>query len=423
MQISIEPSTLNGHITIPGSKSHTIRAAVIATLAEGVSKIHAPLISEDTHSCLRGCQAFGATVTDYGDYWQIEGTAGQPSLPRDIIDVGNSGTSMNFLIGVASRLEGYTILTGDAQIKRRPVQPLLDALTMLGAQAVSAPQTGCPPVVVNGSINGGYTEVKGKISQYLSSLLTCCPLSTADTEIKAIDLGEKPYVEMTLSWLNKQGIAYQQDEALTHFWLQGGQRYHAFDEAIPGDFSSATFFLCAAAIPGCEVTLHGLDFTDSQGDKGVVAVLQHLGADISVTSEEVQLRGTQLRGGEIDLNAMPDALPALSVVGCLAEGETHIRNVAHARLKETDRITTMRAELSKLGADVTELEDGLIIRHSPLVGATVDSHHDHRIAMALSIAGLTAQGRTHIRDADAVSVTFPQFPDLLRQLGAAITLQ
>lgn len=423
MKIIVKPSTLAGQITIPGSKSHTIRATVLATLAEGTSKIYAPLISADTMSCVQGCVAFGATFEDKADYWQINGVAGQPRLPADIIDVGNSGTTMNFLIGMASQVDGYTILTGDAQIRRRPVQSLLSALQMLGATAESTPQTGCPPVVIKGPISGGYTEVKGKISQYLSSVLVNTPLLTHDTEIKTIDLGEKPYVQMTLSWLDKQKVTYQKSDDLEQFWISGGQQYSSFSELIPADFSSATFFICTAAIPGCDITLQGLDFNDTQGDKGVVELLRYMGADIEQTNQGLQIRGRQLEGAELDLGNMPDALPALAVVGCLAQGETRIRNVAHARLKETDRITTMRQELSRMGANITELADGLVIQASQLTGATVESHHDHRIAMALAIAGLAATGETQILTAEAVRITFPQFPKLLQQLGAQIKLE
>lgn len=419
MEIVVNPSTLQGNITIPGSKSHTIRALVIAALAEGTSQIHAPLISQDTLSCREACIALGATFEDKGTHWEITGTAGEPTLPRNIIDVGNSGTTMNFLTGTAALINGYTILTGDHQIRRRPSQPLLDALAMLGVEAHSAPQTGNPPLVIRGPLRGGYTEVKSKISQYLSSLLVNCPLAAGDTDIKAIDLGEKPYVQMTLSWLDRQGIVYQ-EVGPDHYHLKGRQRYRAFNEAVPADFSSATFFICAAAIPGCDITLKGLDFSDTQGDKAVVHLLQHMGADIRETADGLHIKGRQLSGAKLDLNDIPDALPALAVVGCLASGATTLYNVAHARLKETDRISTMKAELGKMGADINELPDGLLIRHSKLRGATVDSHHDHRIAMALAIAGLMAQGETTITGADAVGVTFPQFPDLLTQLGATI---
>lgn len=405
---------------MPGSKSHTIRALIIATLAQGVSRIYAPLVSADTLSCLSSCQQFGASVRDKGDCWEVAGTGGRPALPQDIVDVGNSGTSMNFLIGLAGLIDGFTILSGDTQIKRRPVQPLLDALGRLGAEAHSAPQNGCPPAIVRGPIKGGYTEVRGKISQYLSSLLLASPLCPADTEIRAIDLGEKPYVQMTMHWLAKQNIAFQQ-ENLEHFHVRGGQSYAPFAEQIPADFSSATFFICAAAIPGCDFVLQGLDFDDPQGDKGIVEILQEMGADIRRAGGELHVRGRELRGIEIDLADMPDALPALAVVGCLAEGTTRIRNVAHARLKETDRIAVMSRELRAMGADIQEHEDGLTIRRSQLRGGIVESYHDHRVAMALALAGLAARGATTVKHAEAVDVTFPQYPALMRQLGANIT--
>jgi len=204
--------------------------------------------------------------------------------------------------------------------------------------------------------------------------------------------------------------------------IKGNQTFNAFTETIPADFSSATFFLCAAAIPGCDILLKGLDFNDTQGDKRAVDVLRAMDADIRLTDQGLHIRGTQLRGIEIDLADMPDALPAFAVVGCLAEGTTCIRNVEHARLKETDRISVMCRELRTMGANISEQNDGLTIRTSRLTGQSVRSHKDHRVAMALVIAGLTAQGATRITDADAVGVTFPQFPRLLQQLGASLEI-
>ncbi len=421
MDMSLNAAPLRGTVTIPGSKSHTIRALLIATLASGVSRLRAPLDSADTLSCLRCCQMFGAQFEDRGDHWQITGTGGALSLPPDIVDVGNSGTSMNFLLGTASLLDGYTVLSGDDQIKRRPVQPLLDALRQLNVAAHTLARNGCPPVVVRGPLRGGSTVVRGRVSQYLSSLLVTCPLCPQDSEIQAIDLGEKPYVRMTLHWLDHQGIDYQQ-ENLEHFRVRGGQAYQPFDTHSPADFSSATFFICAAALPDSDIVLKGLDFTDPQGDKEVVTLLRALGADIHHTDEGLHVRGRQLDGGEIDLGDMPDALPAMAVVGCFASGTVQIRNVAHARLKETDRIAVMCHELRALGADIDEHEDGMTIRPARLRGATVDSRHDHRVAMALALAGTAASGTTIVQHADAVHVTFPQFFDLLRQLGAGVRL-
>ncbi len=430
----ITPACLQGEITIPASKSHTIRALVIATLAPGRSTLHAPLISADTRSCRASCALFGATIHDQNDAgaqhaaplqsaprWEIVGTAGMPHPPRDIVDVGNSGTSMNFLISTAGLIDGYSVLSGDAQIKRRPVQPLLAALQPLGVATHTLARNGCPPVLVQGRMRGGVTQVQSQISQYLSSLLLHCPLVPNDTEIRAIDLAEKPYVEITLRWLDKQGIQYEQ-VGMEQFWIKGNQTFKPFDEQIPADFSSATFFLCGTVIPDSNILLRGLDFNDPQGDKAIVAMLQAMGGSLDQTDQGLHVRSSQVDGEELDLSDTPDALPVMAVIGCLAEGTTRLRNVAHARSKETDRIAMMHRELSAMGADIDEHDDGLTIRSSRLHGTTVDSHHDHRIAMALCMAGLAAQGTTRVKHVEAVQVTFPQFPDLLRQLGAEVRL-
>jgi len=429
----ITPSHLRGEIAIPASKSHTIRALVIATLAPGRSILHAPLVSADTLSCRASCALFGATVHDNNveaqpaaplqapPRWEIAGTAGTPHQPQDIVDVGNSGTSMNFLISTAGLIDGYSVLSGDAQIKRRPVQPLLEALQPLGVTTHALARNGCPPVLVQGRMRGGVTQVQSRISQYLSSLLLHCPLAPNDTEIRALDLAEKPYVEMTLRWLDKQGIQYEQ-AGMEQFRVKGNQTFKPFDEQIPADFSSATFFLCGAVIPDSDIILRGLDFNDSQGDKAIVTMLQAMGGSLEQTDQGLHVRSSQVRGDELDLGDTPDALPVMAVIGCLAEGTTRLRNVAHARFKETDRIAVMRQELRAMGADIDEHEDGLTIRTSRLHGTTVDSHHDHRIAMALCMAGLAAQGTTVVKHIEAVQVTFPQFPDLLRQLGAEVRI-
>ena len=191
---------------------------------------------------------------------------------------------------------------------------------------------------------------------------------------------------------------------------------------VPADFSSATFFLVAAAITGSELTLCGLDYLDTQGDKEVVNILKTMGAEVETGERYIRIRGGVLKGGEFDLNAMPDSLPALSVAGCFAEGETRLVNVPQARVKETDRIAVMCRELKKLGADIVERPDGLIIRKSRLRGCAVHGHCDHRVVMALAVAGLAASGETVVSTAESASVTFPNFVDLMKKLGAEISV-
>ena len=417
MKLIVEPSSLTGEVLIPASKSHTMRALVIAALADGVSEITNPLDSLDTRACVAGCRALGADVAADA-VWQVTGVGGKVRTPENVIDVQNSGTTLRFLLSAAAHAEGTTVFTGDASIRKRPAGPLLEALTHLGAEAFSTRGNGCAPFVVRGPLKGGKTRLAAVSSQFLSSLLLSCPLAPDDTRIDVTELNEAPYVRMTLDWLNRRGIAYEAEE-LTRFRIPGGQGYHGFSRQIPGDFSSATFFAAAAAVtPDADLTLLGLDMDDQQGDKEVVRMLEQMGAAVVVSANEIRIRPGTLKGAEFDLNATPDALPAMAVVGALADGETRLVNVPQARLKETDRIAVMAAELSKMGAKVEELADGLVVRGGGLKGAHVSGHDDHRIVMALAVAGLAAEGKTVIDTAESAAVTFPNFVELMTSLGA-----
>lgn len=419
MDLSIKKSKLSGAVDIPGSKSHTIRAAVIASLADGVSVIRKPLVASDTLSGLHACKMLGVGVEDNGD-WTIRGVAGVPRVPDNVIDVGNSGTTLYIALAVACLIDGCTVFTGDEQIRRRPAAPLIDALNALGARVESTRGNGMAPIIVRGPMYGGSITLDGsKTSQYLTSLLISCPLVKNDTHIEVHNLVEKPYVEMTLRWIREQGIEVQ-NENFERFYIPGNQRYKSFDKPIPADFSSATFFLCAAAINGADITLYGLDMADTQGDKAVVEMLSQMGAEVEQSTNGLRIKGGNLKGAVLDLGNTPDALPALAVAACFAEGETRIVNVAQARLKETDRISVMAQELGKMGADIEELPDGLIIRGSKLHAARVYGHGDHRVIMSLAVAGLCLDGETIIESAEAVSVTFPTFVDLMRSIGANI---
>jgi 3-phosphoshikimate 1-carboxyvinyltransferase len=415
IQTVVPVEKLSGSLTVPGSKSHTIRALLIASLADGESIVHSPLDSADTRSCLTVCRALGAEILEETDRWLISGTSGKPVAPEEAIDVGNSGTSLYLGAGAAALAEGRTVLTGDEQIRKRPIQPLLDALTGLGADAESKKSNGCAPVLIRGPVKGGKTSIECPTSQYLSSLLLSLPLAEGDSVIDVPLLNEKPYVEMTLAWLDRQEIRYER-KGYEQFTIFGGQRYSSFESTIPGDFSTATFFLCAAAITGSTITLNNLDMSDAQGDKEVAEILARMGCLVTIQERSITITGKKMRGRRIDLNAIPDALPALAVTACYAEGTTELVNVPQARLKETDRIAVMREELSACGAEIEERPDGLIIRHSPLKGGTVESHGDHRVAMALAVGALGADRPVAIHNAEAVGVTVPEFFPLLTSL-------
>ncbi len=413
----IRKASLSGEVFVPASKSHTIRALLIASLAEGESIIRNPLHSADTKSCISACRLFGADIVEKDGALVVRGTAGEPRVPENVVDTGNSGTTLYLAAGIAGLVKGWTVFTGDHQIRSRPIGPLLNSLTDLGAQAFSTRNNGCAPVAIKGPLRGGSTSIECPTSQYLSSLLIASPLVQGDTVIHVPLLNERPYVEMTLRWLSEQGITYKNEE-FGRFLVPGMQAYKCFTKAVPGDFSSATFFLCAAAITGSELTLHGLDMEDSQGDKAVVSMLVRMGCTVSVLKDRLVIKGNRLTGCDLDLNDTPDALPALAATACFAQGKTRLYNVPQARLKETDRIAVMAQELAKLGATVEELPDGLIVSESKLKGTHVHGHHDHRVVMSLAIAGLGATGVTSIETAEAVDITYPGFFDIVRSLSA-----
>ncbi len=425
MKLIVRKSRLKGKVAIPASKSHTIRAVAIASLAKGQSAIRNPLVSSDTLSAVNCYRALGAKIdTSDPTLWKVIGTDGKISVPQEAIDVGNSGTTLNIAIGSSALAppEQSITLTGDEQTQSRPVGPLLDALNGLGAKCKSIKNNGKAPVKITGQILGGKTSIASSTSQYLSSLLLCTPLAAKDTEIDVTLLNEPGYVRMTLDWLDKQKIKYEHDQMLK-FKVFGEQSYRRFNSFITADFSSATFFLCAAALLGDEVSLLGLDFLDSQPDKAVVNYLMAMGADIKIDPTSITVKASSLKGIEIDMNKTPDALPAMAVTAAFAEGETQLVNVPQARGKETDRIKCMAEELKKMAVDVEELPDGLIIRHSRPKPTKLDGRADHRIVMALSLAGLAIDGQWSIDTAEAMSVTFPTYVELMKSIGANMELR
>lgn len=421
MQLTVEGARLEGAVDIPGSKSHTIRAVAIAALAEGASVIRQPLDSSDTRAALRTYRALGAEIHETDSAWHVVGCAGDWTIPGDVIDVGNSGTTMNIALGSAALLQrGIAVLTGDAQVRRRPNGALAEALNTLGASVRSTRGTECPPYVVEGRLRGGACVIEAITSQYVTSLLINAPYAERDTRLTVPLMHEKPYVHITLDWMARQGVEVAHDGDLRDFHVAAGQRYRPVDRRMPGDFSSATFFLAAGALCGNEILCRGLDMSDTQGDKAVVEYLRAMGAEIAEESDGLRVRARALHGCELDLNATPDALPMMAVAGCFAKGRTRLVNVPQARVKETDRIAVMCQELGKLGARIKELPDGLEIEESGLRPGEVDGHGDHRVVMSLAIAGAMLPGATHIQGYEAVEVTYPGFAKVLESLGGKV---
>ena len=419
VKVTVSKSILKGEISVPGSKSHTIRAIAIASMADGVSKIIAPLVSEDTISALGAASAFGAKVEKEPGIWTITGTGGKITAPEKTVDMGNSGTSLRIFSALASLSDSKISFDGDNSLRTRLMQPLLTALKPLGVNSESA--NGKCPLSVHGPLTGGRSRVEGKSSQFVTAVLLSCPLAAQDSVIEVFNLNEKPYVEITIDWMKKQNLKFSCNESMSLFEIEGRQSYKPFELAIPADFSTACFPLIASAVTGCTVRINNLDFSDRQGDKEVFSFMERMGMKVERhQGYTVASRNKSgLSGAELDLNSTPDALPALAVAACFADGRTVLGNVPQARIKETDRIACMTKELRKMGAKVEELEDGMIIHGgTQLHGTDVESYHDHRIAMALSIAGLGADGTTTVNNAESASVTYPGFYEDFRKMGA-----
>lgn len=411
--IRLSPSRPAGIVEVPASKSQTIRAFLIAYFSGEMSIIRHPLVSSDTQSCIEAIKALGAKVSFSHDMSTAYVDASSISLPDSItIDAGNSGTTEYLLLPMAASLRIPVTITGDEQLRRRPLGPLAEALCALGADISCS--NGKPPVTIKGPLSGGRASIECRTSQYLSGLLLGAPMASARTVIDCPLLFEKPYVSLTLGWLDKQGIRYSISDDYMHSEIEGGQRYHGFDEYINGDYSSASFFFAMAAMAGTAITVRGLDRNDAQGDKAILDILKSMGCMVTWEGNAVTVRGPEkLNGGTFDLNAIPDTLPILAVTAAAAEGTTKLTNVPQARIKETDRIRSMHENLSALGVECEEEEDGLIIHGKGYTeGGYVKGFGDHRIIMAMASLSAAASDDIIIDNEEAAAVTFPTFFNL-----------
>ena len=414
---------LHGPVRIPPNKSHSFRALIMAALAEGTSKITAPMVSHDWMLGTEALEMMGATIEPRADkVWEVVGTGGKLKTPDDVLNCGNSGIILRFFTALAACCDGYTILSGDHSLRHiRLCQPLIDALNSLGAWAVSSKGDGHAPVIVRGRLKGGHAEIDGMDSQPVSALLIASALADAPTELIVKRPGEKPWVGVTLHWMDKVGVEYSNDN-YEHYRIRGKGGWNAFDARIPLDWSAAAYPIAAAVLTeDSEIRLPGMDFKDVQGDKGIVTVLQQMGADIEIGENEIIARSSKLTGREIDCNDFIDQFMLLAVIATAAEGETVLTNAEVCRYKECDRIAEMAKALKAMGADVEERPDGLVIRKSALHGARLDSRADHRMVMTLSVAGLMATGQTIVSNIECVKKTFPDYVNQMQAVGCDMT--
>ena len=419
----ILPSSVKGTVAIPPSKSHTLRAILFAAMANGKSEIRNFLHSPDATAMIEAMRIFGAKIDIIADSLRISGLNGKLKAAENVIDAGNSGQVLRFVGALAALSPAYTIITGDHSIRHnRPVKPLLEALSQLGALAASSRLDGYAPIIIKGPMQSGKTHLLGEDSQPVSGMLIACSFLQGKTTIDVTDPGEKPWIDLTLFWLKKLGIDVT-CQNYTTYTIAGNAKIEGFDTTIPGDFSSAAFPIAAALVTHSELKLTNIDMDDCQGDKKLIEVLQKMGASLEIDDRNKTLhvrKEGKLQGMRIDVNDFIDATPILSVIACFAEGTTEIINASIARKKESDRLHAIATELKKMGANIEEKPDGLIITHSPLHGAHLDAWHDHRIGMSLSIAALGAEGETVVNGIECISKTYPGFAHDFRAIGAAI---
>lgn len=419
----IRKTNLKGMIYIPPSKSHTHRAILFGALGEGKSVIHNYLPSSDSETMIEACRLLGAKLEVSPKRIDIEGINGNITSTEDVINAKNSGIVLRFCAAVGALAKKPIVITGDHSIRHhRPMRPLLDGLSQLGVSAASMRGDGYAPVIIQGPIKAGKVIIDGEDSQPVSALLIASALAEGPVEIEVRNPGEKPWVALTLDWLDRLGIPYENKD-FTSYKLKGNSRYKGFEYHVPGDFSSAAFPIAAALVTRSELILNNIDMNDSQGDKELIHVLKKMGATIDIDDKKKTLhvrKGAALSGVRVDINNFVDAITILAVVACYSEGETRITNAAIAKTKECNRIHCIATELRKMGADIQETEDGLVIRKSTLKGADLHSYNDHRMVMSLAVAAMGAQGDSIIDSVECVSKTFPTFVSDFNAIGAGI---
>jgi 3-phosphoshikimate 1-carboxyvinyltransferase len=415
--IELQPvASINAVVHVPGSKSLTQRSLIAAALAQGISSLLGPLASDDTSRTMGALRQMGIEIDDTdSEKWIVQGTGGVILEPDKDIYLANNGTATRCLTSVASLGHGRFRISGDERMTARPIGPLIEALRGWGVEIFSEEGTDCPPLQIQATgLSGGRTILsEGKSSQYLSSLLLVAPYAEKQAELEVEgDVLSLPYVEMTLSVMADFGIRVEAAPGFNFFRIPQGV-YQGTEYAIEGDASGASYFWAAAAVTGGRVTVANVPVPSLQGDADLVPLLARMGCDVSLKKGGITVQGPeQLEAIEVDMGNMPDVVPTLAVVAAFAEGTTVINNIAHLRIKECDRLSAVVTELAKMGAEVEEEPDRMIIHGCAgginLHGAEIETYEDHRIAMCFAIAGLRVAG-VRIRDENCVVKSFPDF--------------
>ncbi|MHB8772710.1 MAG: 3-phosphoshikimate 1-carboxyvinyltransferase [Syntrophales bacterium] len=419
--IEIKPlEKLDATVRIPGSKSYTQRAMVIAALAAGESHLTEVLVAEDTELLSRALGALGAGIQTQGTEMAIRGTGGKLARPAGEIHLGNNGTAMRILTAVAALGQGPVVLTGTPRLRERPLKPLLDALANLGVRCETEGDRGFPPVTIGGGgLRGAELRLRDiESSQYVSALLIAAPYAAGDV---AITLEGKvpslPYVALTVETMGAFGVTVALDGA-GRYVVKSGQRYRGRQYRVEGDLSSASYFFLAAALTKGRIRVENVNPRSGQGDAGFLTLLERLGCRVIRGEDSVEVIGGEPPPGEMtfDLADMPDMVPTLAVLAALRPGRSLIRNVAHLRIKESDRLAAMAKELRKTGIAAEELPDGIAVTGGIPGGATIATYNDHRIAMSFAVLGLRVPGMK-IEGEECVGKSFPGFWQALERLS------
>ena len=430
-------SKIGGVVKAPPSKSYSHRAVILASLAKGTSKLYDMLYSEDTLASIRVCKALGAKINKTDDYLEVVGTGGKlHNSSTEPINLANSGTTLRLMTSISALSDNEVILTGDESLQTRPMGLLMDALMPLGIETESLNDNEKAPILIKPGYVGGETNIYGNVSsQYISSIIISSPLSDKGVTLYVLpEFKSKPYVNMTLDIMRKFGVKslrgyYLKHEAcdkehqscrIDEFKVKK-QDYVACDYTVEGDYSSASYLLALIAINGGKAKIKNLFRDSKQGDKYILDILQKMGATIIRGEDYVEIASNgDLKAIDVNLSNAPDLLITVAVLAAMAEGTTNITGVAHARVKETDRIDTTCRELEKLGCKLVEHEDGMSITGGVSSGV-VDSHGDHRLAMAFSLIGLKHD--IEITNGEVFDVSFPNFIEAMAELGFELELE
>jgi 3-phosphoshikimate 1-carboxyvinyltransferase len=419
MNCKVEKSKIKGEINCPSNKSYTHRGIFLASLAGNNSKVENVLLSADTKATIEACKKFGAVI-EVNDSDIIVKKSIKIGINVPEINTENSGTTIRIAIGIASLFSEEIILTGDASLQKRPMQPLLDALSSIGAKCSST--NGNPPIKIKGSIIGGDIRIPGNLSsQFISSLLISAPLTKNGINLTIEgDLVSKPYLDATIATMRKFGVSVKTLIPYKKYNITP-QIYKNTTFSVPIDFSSLALLLSCTVLNGEDVVIKGSMGNLPQGDEAFIDFLEQLGVSVTINDNEIKIKSPEkLKGGKFDLRNSPDLLPPLAILSLISSKPIEIVNVKHARLKETDRIAILARELPKIGIKVDEKEDGLILESSDsLMGAKLDSENDHRLFMAFCIAG-TYIGNCIVTDSKSVEVSYPNFIEEMNRLGAKI---